>query len=145
MLRQLAIALVVTTGANVAAGQTENGTPGNPPRILIASSIDAEGNLQLVTYKTIYIGFEGYSYNEKILCNVPLQDVRIHTVSGTDVSLDEARKLLKGKETPILVSSWNERLSEFYQRLFSRESLLFIFPKEAPLWSQIQDPGRPVR
>ena len=30
-------------------------TPGNPPAILIASKIDAQGNLVLVSFRTIFI------------------------------------------------------------------------------------------
>ena len=67
MVRQLAIALVLIAGADPPTDEGQDGTPGNPPHILIASSIDADGNLQLVTYKTIYIGFDGYSYNERSL------------------------------------------------------------------------------
>jgi hypothetical protein len=145
MVKRLAIALVSMIVASAATAQDRSGTPGNPPRILIASSIDADGNLELVTYRTIYIGFGGYSYNARSLQKVPLKDVRIRTVAAADVSVDEARKLLEGKETPILVSSWSEPLSEFYRGLFSGKSLLFIFPRDAPLWKQIQEPSRPVR
>ena len=145
MVRQPAIVLALIIGANAATAQDQSGTPGNPPRVLIASSIDADGNLQLVTYKTIYIGFDGYSYNQRSLHKVSLRGVRVRTVGGMDVSLDETRKLLDGKEAPILVSSWNEPLSKFYQGLFSGKSLLFIFPKDAPSWKPIQEPGRPTR
>jgi hypothetical protein len=145
MGKRLAIGLALIIGANAATAQDRSATHGNPPRILIASSLDADGNLVLVTYKTIYIGFDGYSYNARSLHKVPLQDVRIRTVAGMDLSLDETRKLLEGKETPVLVSSWNEPLSKFWQKLFSDKSLLFIFPREAPLWKEIQEPNRPVR
>ena len=145
MVNRVAIALALIIGANAAIAQDRSGTPGNPPRILIAASIDTDGKLQLVTYKTIYIGFDGYSYNDRSVHTVPLSEVRIRTVAGMDVSLKEARKLLEGKETPILASSWNEPLSKSYQGLFSGESLLFVFPKDAPLWKEIQEPSRPVR
>jgi hypothetical protein len=145
MVKQLAVVLALMMGDRTASDQDQSATHGNPPRILIASSIDADGRLVLVTYKTIYIGFDGSSYNEKSLRIVPLRNVRIRTVAGKDLSLDETRKLLGGKETPILVSSWNEPLSKFWRELFSEKSLLFIFPEDAPAWRQIQERDRPVR
>ena len=69
-------------------------TPGNPPRVLIASSIDSDGRLELVAYRTIYIGFEGDSYNHRSVRKVSLKDVKIRTVGGKRVTLESARQSL---------------------------------------------------
>lgn len=157
MIKKLAIAsaLVATLaaapftngarGQGESKGQGESETPGNPPQILIASSIDKNGNLDVVSFKTIYIGFDGYSYNNKTVNKQTLRDVKIQTLAGAKISVDEARELLAGKETPILATSHDEPLSKFYQQLFAAKSLVFIFPDEAPLWKEIGEPDRPLR
>ncbi|MBS0261270.1 MAG: hypothetical protein JSS02_04880 [Planctomycetes bacterium] len=145
MTRQLVLMLVVTAGVAVPTEPDRPGTPGNPPRILIAQAINADGQLQLVAYKTIYIGFEGYSFNDRSLQEVALADVQIRTVAGVEITIEKARGLLKAKETPILVMSRNEKLSPFYQSVLARDALVFIFPRDAPVWRQIQEPERPVQ
>jgi hypothetical protein len=119
--------------------------PENPPQILVVSSIDPDGNLTLVSYKTIYIGFTGESYNNRSLTKVTLRDVRILTVKGEELSIESARDRISGRDTPILVSSWKTPLSEFYKGMFTPETLHFVFPANAPVWKQVQEPGRPVR
>lgn len=118
-------------------------TPGNPPRILIATSIDTEDRLELVSYKTIYIGMGGESYNDRNVTMVSLADVKIYTVGGKEISQETARQLLTGEETPVLFMSRKEPLSPFYQKLFQEQGLVFVFPREAPLWKEIQEPSRP--
>ncbi len=144
MLTRLATVVAVLSLLGSAAAQDRPATPGNPPRILIASSIDADGNLELVSYRTIYIGFDGSSYNNRSLRKVSLKDVKISTVSGKEMSVEAARELLAETETPILASSWKTPIPKFYRRLFSDDALLFVFPREAPLWKEIQDPSRPL-
>lgn len=116
----------------------------NPPQIVVAASIDEEDNLVLVNFKTIYIGFTGESYNERSLSKTTLKDVSIFAVNGKKLSVDEARKQLAGKHTPILCSSWKTPLPPFYASLFTPETLHFVFPKKSPAWKEIQEPGRPV-
>ena len=144
MLARFTMFVASVSVLTTAVGQDRSGTPGNPPRILVASSIDEDGNLVLVSYRTIYIGFDGSSYNNRSLSKVSLKRVKIYTVSGKEVSTESARKLLARKETPILASSWGMPLPAFYRRLFTEEGLLFMFPQEAPVWKEIQDPSRPV-
>ena len=119
--------------------------PQNPPQILVAAAIAADDHLILVRYQTIYIGFEGESYNSRSLTRVSLKDVRIRNVAGEELSLKSVRERMAGGDTPILVSSWKEPLPDFYQSMFTPKTLHFVFPKQAPDWHPIQDPGRPVR
>lgn len=130
---------------SIAEAQEPFPTPGNPPRILLATSIDADGNLLLVSYRTIYIGFSGESYNDRTVDKVSLAEVQIVDTGGKEVTLQAARERIKGKETPILVTSWHEPLSPAYKPLFTGELLLFKFPKQAPDWKEIQDPSRPLQ
>jgi hypothetical protein len=122
----------------------DNYNPENPPVILVASSINEVGELSLVSYQTIYIGMQGDSYNHRSLQKVSLKGVKIFNASGTELKIDSVRKLLADKETPILATSYGSPLPVFYKNLFAGESLVFIFPKAAPNWKKIQDPGRPV-
>ncbi len=145
MVTYFATAVALLSGMGTAAAQDPSTMPGNPPQILVASSIDADGNLELVNYRTIYIGFDGSSYNNRSLRKVPLKGVKIYSVSGKELSTESARNKLAEKENAILASSWGLPLPTFYRTLFSDEALIFVFPREAPRWKEIQDPGRPVR
>ena len=63
--------------------QGKEGTPGNPPIVLIASEIDPKGALVLVQYKTIVLhpasptSGGGPVYNERSLRKVSLEGVKI--------------------------------------------------------------------
>jgi hypothetical protein len=124
-------------------------SPGNPPGILIASEIDNDGNLVLVSYHTDFAlppnpNLPGTAVNTRILEKVPLKGVKIYDVAGKEVTVEAARKLL-GKDTPVLASSWGRPLPPFYRKVFRDEMLLFAFPKEAPSWKEIQEPDHPAR
>lgn len=118
--------------------------PENPPQILVASSIDSDGQLVLVSYHSIFIGFTGESYNERLTMRVSLEDVQILTVDGKTVALEEARKRISERDTPILVTSYKTQLPEFYVPMFAPETLLFVFASQAPQWKDIESPGAPV-
>ena len=121
-------------------------SPGNPPQVLLAESIDADGNLGVVSYRTIYIGFDGSSYNHRSVQDVTLNEVEIQTVGGTAVSLEKARDLLlKETETAILALDYGASLPDAYKVLFSNDALVFVFPKKSPRWNEIQDPEQSVR
>ena len=117
----------------------------NPPRILVATSIDDDGNLLLVNFKTIHIGFEGDSYNHRSETKIALQDVKIFNVKGEKMSIDAARKQINDKDTPILCSSWHATMPKFYAKMFAPETLHFLFPKQSPAWKEIEEPGRPIK
>jgi hypothetical protein len=144
LARSVRVILVLLAAIATAQAEDKLPTPGNPPRVLVARSIDAKGRLQLVTYRTIYIGFDGSSYNDRTVHSVPLDGVKIVTVGGDEIAIDAARKLLADKETPILGTSWGSPLPGFYRGVFAKGTLLFVFPKDAPAWPEIQDPTRPV-
>ena len=117
----------------------------NPPQVNAAAAIDENGSLVLVKIETIFVGFDGYSDNRRSLVKVPLTGVQISTVAGKPLSVDEARARLDGKDTPIICSSWNRSLPAFYASIFTPDTLHFTFPKTAPAWNSIQEPGRPLR
>ncbi len=122
----------------------ETAPPQDPPHIVVASAIDDE-SLTLVSFKPVYVGFTGESYNSRSVSKTPLKGVRIFTVKGQPVSVNAARKILAGKDTPVLCSSWATPLPRFYASMFSPDTLHFVFAEEAPAWKKIQEPGRPVR
>src|SRR5438874_6086815 len=102
---------------------------GAPPRLLIASGIDADGNLHLsgteqrqqkVTREVEKDGkkmtVEGtYSYPVTVLDRqtVSLKDVSIYDRDGKTVSLDQARERLK-EPTPILLTLMDEKVDPVY-------------------------------
>ena len=149
--RVLISVTVLVCSLGPSPGQGNEASPGNPPAVLIASEIDADEHLVLVEYRTIYIqpagplGGGGPRENERSLSRVPLKGVKIYSVNGKEVTVEAARKRLGGKDTPILASSWGEQLPPFYRSVFRADTLLFVFPKDAPTWKTIQSPSTPVR
>jgi hypothetical protein len=135
----------------LAVGQPKDATPGNPPAILIASQIDADGNLVLVRYKTIFLQPAGPNsaggpiYNERSLKNVSLKGVKIYGGDGKEVTIEDARKMLGDKDSPVLASSGGVPRLPFYRAAFKDDVLLFSFPRESPTWMTIQEPGVQVR
>jgi len=117
----------------------------DPPQIVVAAGIDRDNNLLLINFRTIYIGFTGESYNSRSVSKKPLKEVQIFTVDGEKVSLENAREQLDGIDTPILCSSYDTKLPDFYVPLFSPKTLHFVFPEVSPEWTKIQEPGRPLR
>ena len=136
----------VATGKDTEAGAGATVAPAeNPPQIMIAASITDNGKLVLVQYQTIYIGMQGACYNHRSLREVYLDDVKIYTVRGEELSIETARERLGNGDTPILCSSWRRGLPDFYAGLFTPEILHFVFPKKPPEWKTIQDPGAFIR
>ncbi len=135
---------VVVPGPAADSKPVETASAHDPPQIVVASAIDGE-NLLLVNFRTIYILFNGESYNTRSVTKTSLKNVGIFTVKGQRVSVGEATHKISGKDTPILCSSWNTPLPEFYASMFEPETLHFIFPEESPAWKKIQEPGRPIR
>jgi len=118
--------------------------PYDPPQIVVAASIDDGDNLVLVSYQTYYIGFLGESYNNRSLTKTVLKDVNIFNVQGERLSIEAARELIGGRDTPVLCSAWDTALPEFYASMFSPQTLHFVFPKKSPDWKKIEAPGRPI-
>ncbi|XZE36697.1 hypothetical protein SH501x_002281 [Pirellulaceae bacterium SH501] len=135
---------VIVTGPAAEPMHVETAPAHDPPQIVVASAIGGE-SLFLVNFTTIYIGSNGESYNTRTVTKTSLKDVNIFTIKGQRVSVEEAARKILGKDTPILCSSWNAPLPEFYASMFKPETLHFVFPKESPAWKKIQEPGRPIR
>lgn len=151
MFKQLLLAVTLAVSCLPIRASAEDDTasdrcpPENPPRILVASSVDESGRLVLVSYHSIFIGFQGYSYNERLTKPVSLQDVKIFTTKGEPKTIEFARKQIANRDTPIIATSYKEKLPKFYASMFSPETLVFAFPKRAPQWREIESPGAAVR
>lgn len=124
---------------------SQDTTPDNPPRILLATSIDEAGNLELVSYQTIYIGFRGDSYNARSTHKYSLESVLIFDLAGNRITTDAARVRFGMGEAPILATSYGRKVDDHYRSLFNDETLVFVFPKKAPEWKEIEDPTATVR
>jgi hypothetical protein len=143
----MATRIVISVGLVVLSlralpGQDKDAPPANPPVVLVASDIDADGNLVLVGYETVVIQpagplGAGGPRRIRVLSKVPLKGVKICGVDGKEVTIEAARKRLGGKDTAILALSWDEPLSPVYRRLFRDDVLVFVFPKTAPTWKGI--------
>lgn len=124
---------------------SQQSPPVDPPQILVAAGIDDDDQLVLVSYHSIFIGFEGDSYNERLLKEVSLEEVTILQNDGTELSIAQAREKLANGDTPIVVTSYKQPVPEFYAKLFKAETLQFVFPSRAPEWRKIESPGARVR
>ncbi|MCA9198749.1 MAG: hypothetical protein KDA87_14470 [Planctomycetales bacterium] len=149
-IRKLFLVAILTAVTPLALqAQEESPAIANPPRILLATRITDDDQLELVTYQTIYIGFDGSSYNHRSLQKISLQDVRITKLDGTEWTEwtpHEARQQLATQpETPVLALAWNQPLAKQFKTFFAKDVLLFTFPKQAPVWKEPQDPSRPLR
>ncbi len=138
-------AFPVSAGEPVAEDAVAQASPGNPPRILLAEGINDADELQLVNYRTIYIGFQGDCYNHRTLKSTSLKDVQIFLLgdqpdADEELTLAAAREKLAGQETSILATSWRHSVPEMYRPLLKPGAMLFVFPKDAPEWEEIQDP-----
>ena len=134
---------VLCSNSEIRADDPPKESLANPPQLLLAAGIDESNRLTLVSYRTIYIGFNGDSYNSRSSQRVSLKGVTITQADGKKVSIDEARRRLAGKDVPILATSWKAQMGPF-QTLLAKDSLVFAFPKEAPKWKEIQDPSQPI-
>jgi thiol-disulfide isomerase/thioredoxin len=115
---------------------------GPPPRLLIASGIDAAGNLilsgteqrqQKVAREVAKDGKKTtremtVTYPVTVLKRqtVPLKDVTITDGSGKTLSLDQARERLK-EPTPVLVAMLGQKVDPIYRKVLTRETLTFTF------------------
>lgn len=139
--------VIVIVSSVSARDETSNGQapPLDPPTILIAKSIDAKNQLVLVSYHSIFIGFDGYSYNERLEKRVSLKGVKVFTRDGDALPIEKVKQKLGNRDTPILVTSFGESLPKFYASILAPDSLVFAFPEKAPVWKKIESPGAEVR
>ncbi|MEZ6120259.1 MAG: hypothetical protein R3C28_27315 [Pirellulaceae bacterium] len=83
----LLVAIFATVNPLALQAQDESPCIANPPRILLAARITDDDQLELVTYQTIYIGFDGSSYNHRSFEKISLRDVRITKLDGTELTI----------------------------------------------------------
>jgi thiol-disulfide isomerase/thioredoxin len=128
------------------AGSADGGAKvhGGPPRIFIASKIDADGNLLLSALearqkkvsrevekqgkKTTEVRTHTYPVavlNRQI---VSLKGVTIYDRAGKKISLDQARERLK-EPTPVLLTFRGEKVDPIYLKIMTKETLTFAFPR----------------
>jgi peroxiredoxin len=129
---------------------------GSPPRLLIASRIDAGGNLVLSATEqrqkkvSREVEKDGKKTTREVTVTYPvtvldrqtvsLKDVTICDLGGKKISLDEARERLKGP-TPVLLTLVGEKVDPIYLKIMKEDTLTFTFP-----WiPEFKDAARPKR
>jgi thiol-disulfide isomerase/thioredoxin len=157
-----ALAAICVLVAGLGAQDMKEVTPkgaqvyGNPPRIFIASKIDADDNLFLSGLETRQkkISREVEKNGKKITAegtltypvtvlnrqSVSLKGVTIYDGAGKTISIDQARQWLK-EPTPILLTFQGEKVDPIYLKIMKKETLTFAF-REVP---ELKDLSRPKR
>ena len=129
---------------------------GTPPRLVIASGIDAGGNLVLSATEqrqkkvTREVERGGKKATQEVTVTYPvtvldrqtvsLQGVTISDLEGNKLSLDQAREQLKGP-TPVLLTMMGEKVDPIYRKVMKKETLTFTFP----LFPELKEVPRPKR
>ena len=129
---------------------------GTPPRLVIASGIDADGNLVLSGTEQRQkklareVEKDGKKTTREVTYNYPvtllnrqtvaLKDATISDLGGNKISLGQARKRLK-EPTPVLLMVLGEKADPIYLKIMKQETLTFTFPATAPL----KDISKPKR
>ena len=139
---------------------------GTPPRLLIASGIDADGNLILSATEQRQkkvareVEKDGNKTTREMTVNYPvmvlnrqtvtLKDVTIYDRDGQRLSLDQARDRLK-EPTPVLLTMLGEKVDPIYLKIMTKETLTFTFswipefkevPKDSPAGRAADEPKR---
>ena len=116
---------------------------GVPPRLLIASGIDAHGNLVLSATeqrkkkmarevekdgkKTVRETTVTYPVTVLNRQTVSLKGVTICDLAGNKVSLAQARERLKAP-TPVPLALLGEKVDPIYLKIMKKDTLTFVFP-----------------
>ena len=105
MVTRIAISVALVL-LSVGTSHGQDAWPGDPPIILIASQIDADGELLLVQCKTIFIQpagprAPGGPRDMRVETKVPLKGVKIYNKDGNELTVETARKLLRRKGTAL--------------------------------------------
>jgi thiol-disulfide isomerase/thioredoxin len=127
-----------------------------PPRLLIASGIDADGNLivsateQRQKKVAREVETDGKKTTREVTFTYPvtllnrqtvaLKDATISDLGGNKISLDQARERLK-EPTPVLLIVLGEKVDPIYLKIMKKETLTFTFPGTA----QLKDIAKPKR
>jgi peroxiredoxin len=157
----LAVAAVIGILSSRAADSVPQ-IHGAPPALLIASGIDADGNLILSATEQREkkvardVELDGKKTTREMTVTYPvtvlerrivsLEDATIYDREGHEVSLEKARERLK-EPTPILLTSVGERVDPLYLKIMTEETLTFTFPwfpefKDLPAGSATADDPR---
>jgi thiol-disulfide isomerase/thioredoxin len=151
----LAVAAVIGTLSAVCADDVPEGY-GMPLRLLIASAIDADGNLivsatqQRQKKVALEVETDGKKTTREVTFTYPVTLLNRQTVSlkaatisdlgGNKISLDQARERLK-EPTPVLLIMLGGKVDPIYLKVMKKETLTFTFPGQAPL----KDIAKPKR
>jgi thiol-disulfide isomerase/thioredoxin len=127
-----------------------------PPRLVIASGIDAKGDLivsateQRQKKVAREVETDGKKTTKEVTFNYPvtflnrqtvsLKDAAISELGGDKISLDQARERLK-EPTPVLLIMLGEKVDPIYLKVMKKETLIFTFPGTA----ELKDISRPKR
>jgi thiol-disulfide isomerase/thioredoxin len=142
-MRKLSLVLAVTLGLLVASAPAEDRkVHGGPPWLVIASSIDASGNLIVSALetrqkkisrvvekdgkKTVVEGTLSYPVAVLERQSVSLQGVTIRDRDGKTISLEQARQRLK-EPTPVLMTFRGEKVDPIYLKIMKKDTLTFTF------------------
>jgi peroxiredoxin len=147
----LAVAAVIGALSSASADDAPQAY-GTPPRLLIASGIDAGGNLILSATEqrqkkvSREVEKDGKKTTREVTFTYPvtvlnrqtasLKGVTISELGGKKISLDQARERLKGP-TPVLLALVGEKVDPIYLKVMKKDTLTFTFPfgpelKEVP-------------
>ena len=153
--RLLAVAAVIGALSPASAADVPQ-AHGTPPRLLIASGIDADGNLILSATEQRQkkvareVEMDGKKKTREVTLTYPvtvlnrqtvsLKGATIYELGGKKVSLDQARERLQGP-TPVLLMMVGEKVDPIYLKIMKGEALTFIFPSPP----QLKELPRPKR
>jgi thiol-disulfide isomerase/thioredoxin len=114
-----------------------------PPRLLIASGIDAGGNLIVSSTeqrqkkvsrevekdgkKTTRVVTLTYPVTVLNRQTVSLKDATIYNREGKKITIAQARERLK-EPTPILLTMLGEKVDPIYLKIMTKDTLTFVFP-----------------
>jgi peroxiredoxin len=160
MIRHLSAVAAAIGVLSFAAADDAPQEHGTPPRLLIASGIDADGNLILSNTEqrqkkvTREVEKDGkkttrdvtFTYPVTVLKRqtVSLKDVTICDLEGKTISLDQARERLK-EPTPVLLAMLGEKVDPIYLKIMKKETLTFVFPMTPQLKDLPKDPAAAAR
>jgi hypothetical protein len=133
MLPALALAAICLAAPE--RQKLESGHPPEAPQVLIALNVNDREELVIRDYEIVIINrgpkadpTGGHFPRERA---VPLDGVRVVTASGKEVDRKGVRERLK-KEEAVFAMSWGRVPLHVYKAAMKPDSLLLIFPREAP-------------
>src|SRR5262245_58120320 len=142
MARQFLAVAAVLGILSCAAADDVPQVRGSPPRLVIASKIDADGNLIVSALEqrhkkiTREVEKDGKKSTEEVTMNYPvavlnrqsisLKDVKICDRDGQAISIDQARERIK-EPTPVLLTMLGDKVDPIYLKIMTKEVMIFSF------------------